>query len=101
MSQVDQRKESTVSPLQRGPEYPPPVDVNAEPLFTGNAPMGAQAVALYRYCRTMEAMGAYDEPSNIHVVIRQRMRWTVGMHCELVWSLLFPSVCLVTTCCCY
>ena len=68
------------------------------PLFAGNAPMGTRAVALFRYCRVMSAIGAYTDSADVEVRINNRMRWTVGMHCELVCSLLFPSVCLVTTC---
>ena len=63
-----------------------------EPLFTGNAPIGAEAVALFRYCRTMVAIAAYEDPVDIQARINERMRWTVGMHRELVRLIIFSEL---------
>ena len=73
--------------IQRVQDTTPDHDQNA--LFTGNAPMGTQAVALFRYCRVMTAIGAYEEEVDIQVRVNKRMRWTVGMHRELVRLIFF------------
>ena len=88
MSQAGSRQGSTTPHLQLIAD----TSSDEEPLFTGNAPMGAQAVALYRYCRVMVAIMAYEDPIDIQARINERMRWTVGMHRELVRLIIFSEL---------
>lgn len=91
---IDPRTGSSAPQLQIALESPPPSPPPADaPLFTGNAPQAAKALALFRYGRVVTAMAAYKDPVDINIKIMQRMRWTVGMHRELVCFIL-PSMCL-------
>ena len=90
MSQAGSRQSSTIPQLQLIADASSSPDEG--PLFTGNSPMGAQAVALYRYCRVMVAITAYEDPIDIQARINERMRWTVGMHRELVRLTMFTGI---------
>ena len=75
--------------LESPPPSPPPDDA---PAFTGNAPTAAKALALYRYGRVLTAIAAYTDPVDINIKTKTRMRWTVGMHRELVCFFIYPTV---------
>ena len=81
---MSQRQTSVVPYLQRVRDSTS--EHGETPLFAGNAPMGTRAVALFRYCRVMSAIGAYTDSADVEVRINNRMRWTVGMHRELVYQ---------------
>ena len=74
--------------LESPPPSPPPDDA---PAFTGNAPTAAKALALYRYGRVLTAIAAHTDPVDINIKTKTRMRWTVGLHRELVC---FPHILL-------
>ena len=60
------------------------------PRFTGNAPTQARALALWRYTRVMSAVNAFEDGIDLRLRIIARVRWSIGLHRELVRAILFP-----------
>ena len=60
------------------------------PRFTGNAPTQARALALWRYTRVMSAVNAFEDGIDLRLRIIVRVRWSIGLHRELVRAILFP-----------
>ena len=60
------------------------------PRFTGNAPTQARALALWRYTCVMSAVNAFEDGIDLRLRIIVRVRWSIGLHRELVRAILFP-----------
>ena len=77
----------TSPPIDRDVSSPTP---KPPPRFTGNAPTQAQAVALWRYIRIMKAINAFEDGSCLKLRVISRVRWSVGIHREMVCIVLPP-----------
>ena len=62
------------------------------PRFTGSSPMQARALAVWRYIRIIKAINAFQDGDDIRLRIISRVRWSVGIHREMV-RIVFPLVC--------
>ena len=59
------------------------------PMFTGRSPKAAKVLVLWRYWRVRAAIASFCGAGSRTLVAHNRVRWTVGMHRELVCSF-FP-----------
>ena len=58
------------------------------PMFTGKTPKAAKVLALWRYWRVRAAIASFCDGGSRALVAHNRVRWTVGMHRELVHTTL-------------
>ena len=72
---------SAVEPIDRDASSPTP---KPPPRFTGSAPMQARALVVWRYRRIMKAINAFEDGVDIQRRVIGRVRWSVGIHREMV-----------------
>ena len=80
----------TNTPLARIVAAMEPTDRDASsstpkpPRFTGSAPMQARALAVWRYIQIIKAINAFEDGVDIQRRVIGRVRWSVGIHREMV-----------------
>ena len=71
---------SDVELIDRNASSPTP----QPPRFTGSSPMQAKALAVWRYIRIIKAINAFEDGEDIQLRVISRVRWSVGIHREMV-----------------
>ena len=72
------------------------------PMFTGKSPKSARVLVLWRYWRVRAAIASFCSAGSRTLVAHNRVRWTVGMHRELVrtffpYPIVHPSPCILAS----
>lgn len=72
------------------------------PMFTGKPSKGVRVLALWRYWRVRAAIASFCDAGSPILVAHNRVRWTVGMHRELVrtffpYPIVHPSPCILAS----